>query len=172
MKVGIFVSIAASLLIGCATAAPNAAKDGAASLSSRLVGTWQVMEMTDTDAAGTVRHPYGEHPVGYIVYDATGHMHVQVMRTPAPPPFAAGDQKGSEQEVRAAYDGYVAYFGTYRVDEAQGKVIHQVQGSLMPSYTGTDQPRPIRLVGDELIIEGSTPEGGFYRRLRRVKSLH
>lgn len=169
MKACIFVSIAASLLIGCATAGPSAAKGGADSLSSRLVGTWQVMEMTDTDSSGVVRHPYGAHPLGYIVYDATGHMHVQVMRTPATPPFAAGDQNGSEREVRAAYDGYVAYFGNYRVDEAQSKVIHQVQGSLMPSYTGTDQPRPIKLVGDELIIEGSTPEGGFYRRLRRVK---
>jgi hypothetical protein len=169
VKVGIFVSIAASLLVGCATAVPNMAKGGAGSLSSRLVGTWQVMEMTDTDAAGTVHHPYGEHPTGYIVYDATGYMHVQVMRTPATPSFVAGDQKGSEQEVRAAYDGYVAYFGTYRVDEAQSKVIHQVQGSLMPSYTGTDQPRPIKLVGDELIIEGSTRDGGFYRRLRRMK---
>jgi hypothetical protein len=39
----------------------------------------------------------------------------------------------------------------------------------MPSYTGTDQPRPIRIIADELIIEGSTPEGRFYRRLRRVK---
>ena len=169
MKVGIFVSIAASLLIGCATTVPSVAKGGAGSLSSRLVGTWQVMEMVDTDPAGNSQHPYGEHPMGYIVYDATGHMHVQVMRTPATPPFVAGDQKGSEQEVRAAYDGYVAYFGTYRVDEAQSKVIHQVQGSLMPSYTGTDQPRPIKLVGDELIIEGNTPDGGFYRRLRRVK---
>lgn len=169
MKACIFVSIAASLLVGCATAHPDAAKGGAGSLSSRLVGTWQVVEMIDTDSAGVVQHPYGKHPIGYIVYDATGHMHAQVMRTPATPPFAAGDQKGSEPEVRAAYDGYVAYFGTYRVDDAHSKVIHQVQGSLMPSYTGTDQPRPIKLVGDELIIEGNTPDGGFYRRLRRVK---
>lgn len=39
----------------------------------------------------------------------------------------------------------------------------------MPSYTDTDQPRPIKLAGDELIIEGDTPDGHFYRRLRRMK---
>nr|WP_285222327.1 MULTISPECIES: lipocalin-like domain-containing protein [unclassified Lysobacter] len=165
VKAGIVVSVIASLLVGCATA--PGAKSG--SLGSRLVGTWQVMELVDTDRAGKAVRPYGEHPLGYIVYDATGHLHVQVMRTPATPPFADGDQKGSDREVRGAYDGYIAYFGTYRVDEARGQVIHQVQGSLMPSYTGTDQPRPIKLIGDELIIEGDTDDGHFYRRLRRVK---
>lgn len=168
MKAGIAVSLFATLLIGCSTAGHTARDDAPATLASRLVGTWQVLELVDTDAAGKVSHPYGEHPIGYIVYDPTGHLHVQVMRTPATPPFAAGDQQGTDQEVRAAYDGYVAYFGSYEVDEAQGRVIHRVEGSLMPSYTGTDQPRPIRIVGNELIIEGTTPAGRFYRRLRRV----
>ncbi|ALN78726.1 lipocalin-like domain-containing protein [Lysobacter antibioticus] len=169
MKAGILFLALTGLSIGCAVATPPAAKDEAEPLRSRLVGTWQVMEVVDTDPAGKIQHPYGERPTGYIVYDPTGHLHVQLMRTPATPPFAEGDQKGSEREVRAAYDGYVAYFGTYRVDEAQSKVIHEVQGSLMPSYTGTDQPRPFKLSGDELIIEGKTQEGGFYRRFRRVK---
>ncbi|WP_368564965.1 lipocalin-like domain-containing protein [Pseudoxanthomonas sp. UTMC 1351] len=169
MKTGIFVSLVTTLLIGYSAIAPANASD-AETLASRLVGTWQVMEVVDTDPAGKVSHPYGEHPKGYIVYDPTGHLHVQLMRTPATPPFDAGDDaKGTEQEVRAAYDGYVAYFGTYQVIEAQSKVIHRVEGSLMPSYTGTDQPRPIKIVGDELIIEGTVPEGHFLRRFRRVK---
>lgn len=171
MKASIVVSLLAALLIGCPTASTAAKVDNPETLASRLVGTWQVMEIVDTDPAGKVSYPYGEHPAGYIVYDATGHLHVQAMRTPATPRFAAGDDaKGTDQEVRAAYDGYVAYFGTYEVDEAQSKVIHRVQGSLMPSYTGTDQPRPIKIVGDDLIIEGTTPEGHhFLRRFRRVK---
>lgn len=169
MKAGILFLALTGLSIGCAVAAQPAVKGDAEPLRSRLVGTWQVMEVVDTDPAGKIQHPYGERPTGYIVYDPTGHLHVQLMRTPATTPFAEGDQKGSDREVRAAYDGYVAYFGTYRVDEAQSRVIHEVQGSLMPSYTGTDQPRPFKLSGDELIIEGKTQEGGFYRRFRRVK---
>lgn len=169
MKAGIFVALAATLLIGYSTTVPAEAGDPE-TLASRLVGTWQVVEVVDTDPAGKVSYPYGEHPKGYIAYDPTGHLHVQLMRTPATPPFTAGDDsKGTDQEVRAAYDGYVAYFGTYQVDEAQSKVIHRVEGSLMPSYTGTDQPRPIKIVGDELIIEGTVPEGRFLRRFRRVK---
>jgi hypothetical protein len=169
VKAGIFVSLVATLLLGWMTAGPAKAA-GPETLASRLVGTWQVLEVVDTDTAGKVSHPYGEHPKGYIVYDPTGHLHVQLMRTPVTPPFAAGDDsQGTDQEVRAAYDGYVAYFGTYQVIEAQSKVIHRVEGSLMPSYTGTDQPRPIKIVGDELIIGGTIPEGKYLRRFRRVK---
>lgn len=169
VKSSILVSVLVALLIGCSHAGSPASVADSEALQSRLVGTWQVLEVVDTDPTGKVSHPYGAHPKGYIVYDPTGHLHVQVMRTPSTPPFAAGDQQGTDREVRAAYDGYVAYFGTYEVDGAAGKVIHRVEGSLMPSYTGTDQPRPIRIEGDELIIEGNTPDGRFYRRLRRVQ---
>lgn len=158
---------AVSALFAASAWLPAAAADGAAS----LVGTWRVERMTDTDlATGKVVHPYGERPKGYIVYDPTGHLHVQVMRTPATPPFASGDDaKGSDSEVRAAYDGYVAYFGTYEVDAKQGVVVHRVDGSLMPSYTGTDQPRPFRVEGDVLTIEGDSQGVHFLRQLRRVR---
>jgi hypothetical protein len=84
---------------------------------------------------------------------------------PARPPFAAGDDdKGTDAEVRADYDGYVAYFGTYRVDEANSVVTHVVEGSLKPSYTGTDQPRPFKLDGDVLDYE----RGHWFLRLLLV----
>ena len=155
------------VLLVASLSLPSRAADSATS----LVGTWKVERITDTDVAtGKVVHPYGEHPKGYIVYDPTGHLHVQVMRTPATRPFVSGDDaKGTDAEVRAAYDGYVAYFGTYEVDTDKGMVIHSVEGSLMPSYTGTDQPRPFRIKGDVLTIEGETQGIHFLRQLRRVR---
>ena len=168
MKAGVIASLIGVFLAGCSTFAPaRHTVDG--SLASSLVGTWEVLELVDTDASGRITYPYGKQPRGYIVYDPTGHVHIQVMRMPATLRFAAGDANGTDREVRNAYEGYVAYFGTYDVDEPRSQVIHHVQGSLMPSYTDTDQPRPVKVRGDELVIEGTTPEGRFYRRLRRVK---
>jgi hypothetical protein len=67
-------------------------------------------------------------------------------------------------------DGYVAYFGTYRVDEANSVVTHVVEGSLNPGYTGTDQPRPFTLHGDVLIIQARDEDGSsYFRELHRVK---
>jgi hypothetical protein len=36
----------------------------------------------DRGADGILSYPYGENPVGYFVYDATGHVSVHIMRTP------------------------------------------------------------------------------------------
>lgn len=156
-----------SALLALSVSLPSRAADSAAS----LVGTWRVERITDTDTkTGKLVHPYGEHPKGYIVYDPSGHLSVQIMRTPATRPFASGDDaKGTDAEVRAAYDGFVAYFGTYEVDAKKGVVVHRVEGSLMPSYTGTDQPRPFRVEGDVLTIEGDSEGVHFLRRLRRVR---
>lgn len=159
---------AAALLALAGLAGPGAAC--ASGDDDTLVGTWRMEEIRDTDAAGKVTYPYGEHPLGYIVYDPTGHVHVQVMHTPATPPFASGDDaKGTDAEVRAAYLGYAAYFGTYRVDARAGTVVHRVEGSLMPGYTGTDQPRPFTVRGDELVIEGDIDGVHYVRRLHRVR---
>jgi len=45
-----------------------------------LIGTWRVVEFADLDKGGKWQYKYGEHPRGYIVYDATGHVHVQIMK--------------------------------------------------------------------------------------------
>jgi hypothetical protein len=134
----------------------------APSAAGPLVGTWRLVSFEDWDAAGHRSQPYGEHPRGYFVYDATGHLSVQIMRTPPLPPLSSGDvavATGAEKE--AAYDAYLAYFGTYTVDAERGVVVHHVEGALMPTFTGTDQPRQFVLNGDTLII-------GDQKRWKRV----
>jgi len=55
-----------------------------------LVGTWKIVSYEDRDAADVVVYPYGETPAGLLIYDATGHMAVQLMKTP-PPDVASDD---------------------------------------------------------------------------------
>ena len=143
----------------------------AGELSDRLIGTWRIVRYVDTNASGAVTSPFGEKPSGYFVYDATGHLSIQIMRMPARPMFASGDdKKGTDAEVRTAYQSYAAYFGTYRVDEAKSVVTHVVEGSLNPSYTGTEQPRPFKLDGDVLTIQLHAKDGAsYFRELHRVK---
>ena len=47
-----------------------------------LIGTWRVVEFADLDKDGKWQYWYGEHPRGYFVYDATGHVHIQIMKVP------------------------------------------------------------------------------------------
>ena len=44
------------------------------------------------------------------------------------PTFKAGDRLGgSDSEVRAAFEGYHAYFGRYSVDHERGVVQHHIE---------------------------------------------
>ena len=75
-------------------------------------------------------------------------------------------RQASADELHATMDAYVAYFGTYTVDAAKGLVVHHVTGDVRREYTDTDQERPFRITGDELLIgDGKS----WLRRLVRVK---
>ena len=86
-------------------------------------------------------------------FDATGHLAVQIMQ-PNRPRFASGDlDTGTPGEIKAAFEGYGAYFGTYEIHEAEGFVIHHVEGSLFPNNVGTEQKRFFEFSGDTLILK-------------------
>jgi hypothetical protein len=109
--------------------------------ASRFVGAWRLVSCETRDSNGQTQHPYGERPLGQILYDDAGYMSAQLMRTDRPR-FAGGDPaRGTDAEVRSAFDGYVAYFGTYSVDDAKSAVTHHVTGASFPNWIGIDLVR-------------------------------
>ncbi len=75
------------------------------------------------------------------MYDGAGHFSGQIQGD-GRPLFESGNLlRGTPEEIKAAFEGYVAYYGTYDVDEAESKVTHHVQGSLFPNWVGQDQMR-------------------------------
>ena len=74
----------------------------------------------------------------------------------------AGGKAGEEptpEEAKAALAGYVAYFGSYTVDEERRVVTHHRQGSVQPGDTA-DLVRGYELVGDRLTLR---PPGTSYQ---------
>jgi hypothetical protein len=155
------------------SAMPSKRRNPAAAAGEpNLVGTWRLIRFESRFKNGTVDYTYGEHPLGYFIYDTTGHLSIQIMRNPPLTPFASGDDdESTEAEKVKAFGAYVGDFGTYRVDKAKGVLHHQVEGSINPVYTNTDLLRPYRLNGDVLIIEVHDPMHGthHYRELHRVR---
>jgi hypothetical protein len=135
-----------------------------------LIGTWRVVEFADLDKDGKWQYWYGEHPRGYFVYDATGHVHIQIMKVPPLARFPEANFDGgklpSPEHALAAYNDYLAYFGTYTVDAENHVVTHHVEGSLAPDYTDTDQPRSFKLEGDRLEIGDGKTERRVLERVR------
>ncbi len=121
---------------------------GRSEAARRFIGTWRLVSIE----SATANPNRGARPTGYIYYDSTGHMGVQIM-----PDRVRASWTGSPtpEQAKDALTGYTAYFGTYTVDERQRLVTHHREGSLVPG--AVDFVRKYEFAGDRLTL---TPVGG------------
>ena len=134
--------------------------------SSRIVGTWQLMTRTVTRSDGTtvVDPVLGEKPTGRLIYDASGAMSLQMMRTGRKDAISSPVNARDKTNPRAIL-GYDSYFGRYTVDEKAGTVTHHVEGSLFPEDLGENWVRPFTLTGDTLTLRLTSATDGLTRTL-------
>jgi hypothetical protein len=125
-------------------------------VNGRLEGSWRLVLYEAVDGDGRRTRPYGD-AVGRLTYDERGNMTGQVMR---PERSRVELGPGNAQLVRAAYTGYIAYFGTYEIAADGASVVHHVQGALNPAWVGGDQVRAMRFEGDRLVLSAEVTKGG------------
>jgi Lipocalin-like domain len=148
----------------------------------RLHGAWRYLG-SNTDGKPTPGR--GANPKGIIYYDPSGSMVVQV--APDKERAKAGarrrarfrasvrrayykvvalaarfarqrDSAPTPDEAQAALAGYIAYFGTYTVDEKAATVTHHRHASVQPGDVA-DLVRGYEFAGDRLILR---PPGTTY----------
>ena len=154
-RVLLLISLAALL---CSAQAPK--KFSSRKLSDEFVGAWKLISFERRTTAGEVTYPMGQNPVGRITYDALGRMSAQIMRPDRPKYKAASPAGMSAQEKVSAFDGFIAYYGTFSVSETERVVIHHVEASLYPNWVGSDQRRFYEFSGDQLILRAVNGSGG------------
>ncbi len=116
-----------------------------------LLGTWRLVSCETRAQDGAVDHPLGRDAVGLLIYTDDGHMSVSIARA-VRRPFADGDLLGGTGEEKAgAVETYISYCGRY--ERRAGSVVHHVEMSLFPNWTGRDQERRVELHGDRLTLE-------------------
>jgi mono/diheme cytochrome c family protein len=116
----------------------------------RVTACWTAPQDIHLTNALPHMHKRGKAWAGLLMYDATGHMAAQLLPLDRPK-FASGNRlHGTQEEIKAAFDGYFAYFGPYEVNEAEGVVIHHVKGSIFPNDVGKDNIRYYEFSGDRL----------------------
>src|SRR5260370_10081400 len=104
-----------------------------------LLGTWRLLSFEARDSKGQLQYPLGEHVSGLLIYDAGGNISAHVMRNDRPL-FAAKDPgRGTDAEVRAAFDGHASYFGSYTINQMAHTVTHHVQRAWYPNWIGNYQ---------------------------------
>lgn len=120
--------------------------------NEQLIGAWKLVSCEARSPSGEVSYPYGRNPFGMLMYDSYGNVFVLLMRRDRPK-FASNDQwRGTPEEIKAAFEGFNAYCGTYEVNDEKGTVTHHVEGSLFPNWVGVDQERFLKFSGDQLTL--------------------
>lgn len=112
-----------------------------------FVGTWRLVSWEQRSAEGEVTCPYGRRPRGLIVYTPNGQMSAQLMNPDGN--LAGATASGAREIIGRMSENYFAYYGTYTVDRAAKTITHHVQGSLAPSWVGTDQIRQFEFLGSD-----------------------
>lgn len=111
-----------------------------------VLGAWKLLSFTREDAvSGETTRPWGENPLGYLMYLPDGHMSAVLTsegRKSVPPT--------DEKQVAQLFSNMSAYAGTYTVEG--DTVVHHVEVAWLPNWVGSDQPRQAKLEGDTLAI--------------------
>jgi len=131
------------------TAPVEPARPGkAAGAAHRLIGAWRLAAVEGNSPMRRVQY---DHPTGLIVYDRSGWMSVQIAIHGERRPFAAGVSAGTPAEKAEAFDTYLAYYGTYEVDEKAGTVTHHIVDYTNPGFRGRDNVRWFEFEGDNRV---------------------
>lgn len=128
------------------TKTPQANTKGA--IINKLLGTWKLVEFEGTIDG----QPVTRLNAGRLMYDASGQVSLHMMVQERPKFASDKKRQSTKDEAKVAFDGYVAYFGRYRVNEADGVVIHHIEGSIFPNEIGKESIRFYELSGDRLIL--------------------
>jgi len=124
--------------------------------NKQLTGTWKLVSCETRSLNGELAYPYGKDPFGMLMYDSGGKVFFALLMRRDRPKFVSDDPwRGTPEEIKAAFEGFNAYCGTYEVNEEKGTVTHHVEGSMFPNWVGMDQVRFFKCSGDQLLL--STP---------------
>jgi hypothetical protein len=140
-------------------AATGSTRGRGAGAKNPFVGTWRLVSIERRAADGSsvpgVNPVGGVDPTGTVMYDADGHVSLQIMPRGRPKTLNIL-QPLTPDQAKAALFGYIAYFGTYTLDERQ-RVMHiHFDGSLNPSMEDTDGERYYEFNGNRMTFRAGT----------------
>lgn len=157
------VLLIASRLGAGQTAVTKEPARSTSSVRAQLIGSWRLVSRQSRRANDEVETDAGlsAAPLGILIYDRSGHVAAQLSRRDRTVAMigeecqAAATTKGTPDTAQTIL-GYDAYFGTYKVNEIEGTVIHHLEAALFPGDIGKDIERHFTISGDQLTITFST----------------
>lgn len=148
---------AASFGLLAALRSPHAASaQTATATTNAVVGAWS-LESFVIDAASESEKPrFGNNPVGYLIYTATGRMSAVLMAAHRAKLDSPKGATSTQQELVDSLANFLSYAGTYEI--RGNRVFHHVEVSVFTNLVGTTLEREFNISGDTLTIRTLPPE--------------
>jgi hypothetical protein len=125
-------------------------------ISSWLNGVWTLVAYTEEKEGCKDTNPLGPKPMGFLIYTPDGFVSAQLMK-PGRSTFQSRDwHQGTPEEYMESGSGYIAYCGTYEVDETNETVTHIPSVALLPKLINGRQLRAIEMKGNRLTLRTSS----------------
>ena len=124
-----------------------------ATASSGVIGTWELERIDLLDETGQVLPTpdppsFGSlDPVGQAVFNEEGFIGLTIMQRERP----FGSSYTADEAI-ADLTGYVAFFGTYTLDEEASRIDVEYKGHRNPVLTGQSNSHQVELSGDTLTV--------------------
>jgi hypothetical protein len=120
-------------------------------IAAKFFGTWRLVSCIAQSADGKKIYTFGKNAQGRASFEP-GRFSFQVLN-PDRPKFASADPRdATEPELRAAFTGYLAYYGSFIIKEDEGTIVNHVEAASIPNWVGSDQVRYYRFENNYLIL--------------------
>ncbi|WDF70590.1 lipocalin-like domain-containing protein [Sphingobacterium oryzagri] len=128
------------------------------SLKNELIGTWKLLSYIEVPIGGDDSlFPMGKNPFGLLMYSPDGFMSVQISKEERLL-YGSNDKLiANSEEMAATLEGYIAFFGKFKVDNSNAVVSYIIKSSLFPNWNNKVQRRKIDFEGDILYLKSTEP---------------
>ncbi|SHM50978.1 Lipocalin-like domain-containing protein [Chitinophaga jiangningensis] len=128
--------------------------------SQQLWGTWSLVSVENINPDGSTTAPYGDHPVGILVFTASGKYAIQILKANRSKVATNDKDKATAEENAALVRGSNAHYGIYTVDENKQTIVFNVQHAFYPNWEGGTQVRSYAIQNNLLTYTVTTPTNG------------
>jgi hypothetical protein len=119
----------------------------------KIIGTWKLVHSIEINSSGEKYYPFGEEAIGYLIYDASNKMAVQICRQERKLFSAKNFTMTNSDELSNIPNDYLAYFGNYELDTNKKMVRHLVEGHLFSNHVGHILERKYSFYDDKMSLK-------------------
>lgn len=126
-------------------------------------GAWNLIEMSLRNGDESVHYPNGRHAKGLLIYTKDGRMSAQIGNPERKRHEGRDYRYPTREELAENYPDFISYYGKIEMAREKGAVVHKVEMSLFPNWTGTGVKRKYAFSngGKRLTLTATPiPQGG------------